>query len=167
MRLRLHIPGAVEFLCNWYDSLVMDDALGDFDDADVGLSDCYDATDGFLRVHLSKSQFECVQRVLETAVCAIKDNGFRGVLTPIIHMFATLSDLQESELQPLDSAILEKAKAQFDGQMVVYAAIRIKKGPQAGANGAALEILEEGVKQNSLQALGSLGHSWWRGLMGC
>jgi len=162
------VPGAAEVLCCWYGERLDLNDLNSFDDADLELEDCYEATDEFPRVHLPLDADDCGMYVLEAAAKAIEQRGMTGLLYPIALVFAlqqernpitngTRKELCGEIIDEFEAALLKRAQQAVDVEMAQYAVMRLVDGCGESAVKVSVEILEKGAEQSLPDAMGWLG----------
>jgi len=155
--MRKGIPGAAAELCLWYHDRITDFDLDDFDDADVGVDDCYDATSEYPRVEFPEDDWECVSRMFDAAVCAIKAGELDKILYPVTSTLTGVEDIEPRAIKALDEAIEAASEESVSDSLVDFASIRLMDDGLHPNRKLGLKILEAGVAQEHPYSMGILG----------
>lgn len=159
--MRRNVHGAAAELCNWYFAwLQLDDLRAYMEDADVGLSDCYVATEGHPRVLLPSGKEEIVERIFSCAECAVRAGSLCGVLPAVLF---TIRQRQAGWVPGVDrlcDALLEIPESALDDSAAQLAAMVLDRRMEKPIAVKAVRLLERAAGTGSVAAL-----TEWGGLL--
>ena len=158
------VRGAAVELCHFYFDRINNDDLDEFEDADVGVDDCYPATKEFPRIHFPSCVEECADRVVACAIEATEQGGFDAILYALTIVLTDFGG-EEKYVRALDEAVLKCAKERVTEGMVSFAVLRAVKEGNYPNPLWAINVLEYGAEQGEAYSLGFLGQMYLTGKM--
>ncbi len=158
------IRGAAVELCYFYFDRINNDDLDDFEDADVGLDDCYPATKEFPRVYFPSSVEECAHRVVAGAIAATEQGDFDAIVYALTIVLTGFGG-EEKSVRALDEAVLKCARERVTEGMASFAAVRAVEAGNYPNPSWAIKVFEFGAKQGEAYSLGFLGQMYLTGKM--
>lgn len=158
------IRGAAVELCYFYFDRINYDDLDDFEDADVGVDDCYPATKEYPRIFFPSSVEECAHRVVAAAISATFQGDFDAILHALTIVLADFGG-EKRFVGRLDATLLKRAKEHVTQGMAAFAAYRAVEEGNYPNPLWAINILEYGAEQGEAYSLGFLGQMYLTGRM--
>lgn len=158
------VRGAAVELCHFYFDRINNDDLDEFEDADVGVDDCYPATKEFPRIHFPSCVEECADRVVACAIEATEQGGFDAILYALTIVLTDFGG-EEKYVRALDEAVLKCAKERVTEGMASFAVLRAVKEGNYPNPLWAINVLEYGAEQGEAYSLGFLGQMYLTGKM--
>lgn len=158
------VRGAAVELCYFYFDRINNGDLDDFEDADVGVDDCYSATKEFPRIHFPSCVEECADRVMACAIEATEQGDFDTILYALTIVLTDFGG-EEKYVRALDEAVLKCAKERVTEGMSSFAAFRAVQEGNYPNPPWAINVLEYGAEQGEAYSLGFLGQMYLTGKM--
>ena len=158
------VRGAAVELCHFYFDRINNDDLDEFEDADVGVDDCYPATKEFPRIHFPSCVEECADRVVACAIEATEQGGVDAILYALTIVLTDFGG-EEKYVRALDEAVLKCAKERVTEGMASFAVLRAVKEGNYPNPLWAINVLEYGAEQGEAYSLGFLGQMYLTGKM--
>ena len=158
------VRGAAVELCYFYFDRINNGDLDDFEDADVGVDDCYPATKEFPRIHFPSCVEECANRVMACAIEATEQGDFDAILYALTIVLTDFGG-EEKYVRALDEAVLKCAKERVTEGMASFAAFRAVQEGNYPNPLWAINVLEYGAEQGEAYSLGFLGQMYLTGKM--
>ena len=158
------IRGAAVELCYFYFDRINNDDLDEFEDADVGVDDCYPATKEYPRINFPSCIEECADRVVAGAIEATEQGDFDAILYALTIVLTDFGG-EEKYVRALDEAVLKCAKEHVTEDMASFAAFRAVETGNYPNPLWAINVLEYGAEQGEAYSLGFLGQMYLTGKM--